>query len=155
MSHDKTKKRRAALKEIIGSHHVSDHQTLIELMKKRYGIDTSQAVVSRDLRAMGVSKHAVGNKLVYEVPSTDASREILHLAVVDIVHNEAMIVIKTLPGLAVFVADYLDLAGNKHILATLSGENVVYVCPASIKDIANALEAVQQLTEFKTPSMKE
>jgi len=40
--------------------------------------------------------------LVYELPGIDIQTEILKLALVDIIHNEAMIVIKTQPGLADF-----------------------------------------------------
>lgn len=155
MSYDKAQKRLKAIREIISSNQVSDHQTLIELMNSRYGIDTSQAVISRDLRALGISKRAVGGKLFYELPTTDASREILRLAIITIVHNESMIVIKTLPGLAAFVADYLDLTGDQSILATISGENVVFVCPLSTASIKETLSVVYQLTEFKTPTTKE
>lgn len=148
MPEEKSKKRREALRSLIDSHVISDQETLLKLIKKEYGIDTSQAVISRDLRALGVSKRSHGKVQRYEVFTSDASREILRLAVVDIVYNESLVVIKTLPGLAAFVADFIDLSNDPTILATLSGENVVFIVPTHVKNIDQTYESICSLTEF-------
>ena len=59
-------------------------------------------------------------------------------------HNEAMIVIKTVAGTAALVADFFDAQSDIGILATLSGENVVFVAPVSVKNIETLFHAVQQ-----------
>jgi len=146
---DKVSTRHEAIKELIKTHPIEDQQTLVSMIKNQYGIDTNQSIVSRDLRALGIGKHKVGSQMVYEVPEHDASREILRLAIADISHNENTIVVKTLPGLASFVADYLDLQENTQIMATLAGENVVIVIPSSTAITNELFSHMSGLLYFK------
>ncbi|MFZ5954751.1 MAG: hypothetical protein ACOYT8_06680 [Candidatus Dependentiae bacterium] len=146
---DKVSTRHDAIKELIKTTPIEDQQTLVSMIKQRYGIDTNQSIVSRDLRALGIGKHKVGEKMVYELPEHDASREILRLAIADISHNENVIAIQTLPGLASFVGDYLDLQEHKHILATIAGENVVMVFPTASSQTKELYNALSTLLYFK------
>ena len=145
-------KRQDAIKELIQTHEVPDQQTLIQLMHTQYGINTNQAIVSRDLRALGVSKKQVRNKTLYALQETDASQEILRLAVVSIAHNDTLICIKTLPGLAAFVGDYLDLQENSGILGTLAGENCLFVTPEKTDKITELYNALCTLLHIQTPT---
>ncbi len=135
MKNKKNNKRQHAIAQLIKTQPIEDQQSLITLIKERYGLETNQTVISRDLRAMGVVKRAVGDKLIYELEEIDASREILRLAVVAVEHNEALIMVKTLPGLASFVGDYLDMQENLEIMGTIAGENMLFVAPKSVKHI--------------------
>ena len=143
------KERQDALKMLIQTHHIENQQTLVQMIKQKFGIETNQAVVSRDLRMLGINKRGVNNKLVYELPDIDASKEILHLAVQDIQHNEFLIVIDTLPGLADFVGDYLDMHKNIGILGVLAGENVIFITPKSTKQIKKVFNDICQLIYVK------
>ncbi len=127
--------RQKAIKQLIKKNEIEDQETLVDLIKKKYGIETSQAAVSRDLRALGASKQKLGDKMAYAIQDANPSKEILRLAVVSVSSNEAMIIVHTLPGLAAFVADYIDMKEDFDILATLSGENVVFIAPCSVKNI--------------------
>lgn len=138
-----------AIKELIKSQPIEDQVTLVQLIKDKYGIETNQSILSRDLRAMGVVKRAVGDKLIYELEEVDASREILRLAVVDANHNESMIVIKTLPGLAAFVGDFLDLREELELLGTIAGENTVFVVPKTNKEIEKIFSEVCKVLYIK------
>lgn len=146
---NKTALRQAAIKELVVDNAIADQQTLVELMKDRYNIETNQSILSRDLRAMGIAKRKVNDAMVYDMPARDASQEILRLAVMDILHNEAMIIIKTMPGLASFVADYLDLKEDMDIAGTLAGENCIFVAPASTKNIAQLVQKLRRLLSIK------
>lgn len=139
---NKIKTRLEAITELIKSRPIEDQATLVELIKENYGIETNQAVVSRDLRSLGVTKHQVDDKMVYELKDADASREILRLAIVNIVHNEALIVITTLPGLSNFVGDFLDMHDELEILGTIAGENTVFVAPTTIKNIKEVFSEI-------------
>ncbi len=145
----KINKRQSAIKQLISSHEIEDQQTLIKLIKKHYGLQANQSIVSRDLRALGIGKRAVNDKMTYELYRYDASQEILRLAIRDIQYNEALIVIHTLPGLAGFIADFIDIAGNKNILGTISGENVVFITPTSTKKITAVYKQLCALVSFK------
>lgn len=144
-----TKIRQDAIVALLNKIAISDQNHLVELLKKHHGIDTNQAVVSRDLRKLGVVKQHVNNVLIYKLPHIDVKAEILRLALIDISHNEAMIVIKTYPGLAAFVGDSIDQDKELEILGCLAGENAVFVTPKSIKNIKQTYETLCQKFNFK------
>lgn len=146
---NKVTRRHDAIRELIRTTPIEDQQTLVELMKNRYNIETNQSIISRDLRALGVTKSLSRNKMIYELPATDASQEILKLAIVDIVHNESTIIVKTLPGLASFVGDYLDMQSSIEIAGTLAGENTVFVAPISIRRIQEVAGDIARILNFK------
>ncbi|MCH9621546.1 MAG: Arginine repressor [Chlamydiia bacterium] len=138
-----------AIKKLIEEKNIDDQISLVELLKTSYGIDSNQTAVSRDLQKLGATKKLVSGKLVYDLPQFDASIEILRLAILSIKHNEAIIVIDTLPGLAGFVGDYLDMQISSEILGTLAGENVVFVTPKSIKKIKNFYIEICKILKYK------
>lgn len=146
---DKVAIRHTAIKELLKSHAIEDQKTLVQLIQEKYGIETNQSIISRDLRELGVTKSKIDNKLIYEIPEIDASREILRLGVRDVVHNETLIIVRTLPGLADFVGDFLDMYQDKGILATVAGENVVFVAPTSTKGIKKIYTRICSLLHFK------
>jgi len=150
MKKNKVFQRKQAIAELIKKKPIENQISLVELLKERYNIETNQSIVSRDLHDMGIVKQKYADTLVYELPETDASKDILRLGVVNIEHNEALIVITTLPGLAAFVGDYLD-AHKEHLdlLGTLAGENMVFVTPYSIKTIETCFETLCTLLYFK------
>lgn len=144
--------RQEAIKELIQTYEITDQHKLIELLKLKYGIETNQTIISRELHKLGVTKTPVENKLIYELPEekADPAKEILRLAITKVVHNETLIIVHTLAGLADFVGDYLDAHGNTiDILGTLAGENVVFVTPTSIKNIEQVYNDVCKLLLIK------
>lgn len=146
---DKVRLRHEALQELIKTYPVENQAMLVTLLKEKYGIDTNQSIVSRDLHDLEVSKQKYKDTTIYELKSIDASKEILRLGVKDVVHNESLIVIKTLAGLADFVGDYLDAQKEASILATLAGENVVFVTPSSVHKTETVFKMVCKLVHFK------
>lgn len=142
-------KRQEAIKELILQSNVSDQKQLVQLLKDQYGIQSNQAVVSRDLHKLNIVKKLRKGQLVYEIPSHDVKQEILKLAVLDVVHNESMILIKTYPGIADFVGDFLDQCQDLDILGCLSGENTIFVTPKSIKTIKDTHKALCKRLYFK------
>lgn len=149
MSKKNIRARHEAIKELIKTHPIEDQETLVELIKKKYGIETNQSIVSRDLRQLGVSKHLVNNRMIYEVKEYDASREILRLAIIEVDHNETLVVIKTLPGLADFVGDYLDMQEELPILGNIAGENTLFVAPRAKTSISTLYKQICQVLYFK------
>lgn len=150
MSHkDEAALRQKAIQEVVKKKAVTDQKQLVDLLKDHYKIDANQAVISRDLRKLGIVKKMVNGVLSYEVPDIDVSAEIVRLALIDIDHNESMIVIKTHPGLAAFVGDCVDQYQDLDVLGCLSGENVVFVAPKSIKAIHKTYEKVCEKFHFK------
>lgn len=127
--------RHYAIKELISGRTIESQQQLLALLKDEYQIETNQSIISRDLADLGVIKQKYKDKVIYELPHDDVNREILRLGVQSVVCNETMIVVNTLRGLPPFIGDYLDQKKDSGVLATLAGENVVFVVPTSIKNI--------------------
>lgn len=140
--------RHFAIKEIIQSQPIPSQEELCVELKKR-GFDITQATLSRDLKELGVVRiHSEGG-LRYALSAESEERKMKSLVgfeVMSIDSNEAMIVIRTLPGRAPGVASFLDSLHNPHFLGTVAGDDTVLVLPSSIKkihatllDIKNAL----------------
>ena len=141
--------RKEAIKKLIKQYPVENQDMLVDLLQKKYGIITNQSVVSRDLREFGVTKRRCKETMMYELKEVDIKKEILRLGVLDLLHNESMIVVQTLTGFAPFVGDFLDQRTDIGVLATLAGENVVFVTPISTKNIKEVFEAICQAVYFK------
>jgi len=144
-----TKDRLKAIEELVRKEAISDQKQLVDLLALHYKIETNQAVTSRDLRKLGITKKIINGQLVYELPQVDVRAEILRLALIDISHNESMIVIKTQGGLADFVGDCVDQHTDLDVLGCLSGENVVFVIPKSIKNIDKVHKKICEKFHFK------
>lgn len=134
-------KRAALLEEIIGTDKPSNQAEVVRLLKKKHGIKATQAMISRDLKRLGIVMKQVEGKRVYAIPEKDTEVQLLRLAVKKIEHNETMIVITTHPGLAPFVGDMVDEA-DLDILGCLAGENAVFLVPRSVKKIKETFKNV-------------
>lgn len=138
-----------ALKHLIENEEFSDQKSLIEALFERYGIETNQAAISRDLHKLGVVKKKIGDNLIYKIGEIDPKVEILKLGVEKIVANEAIIVVHTISGLADFVGDYIDEHAHEiEIIGTIAGENVVFVTPGSIHQIKTILTQLCKLLHY-------
>ena len=125
--------RQFAIKEIISSSPVASQDDLrVEL--RRRGFKVTQATLSRDLKDLGVGRVAGGNgsRYVFQ-PAAEARilRPLVGAEVLSISANESVIVIKTLPGCAGTVGEFLDTLRNTDIVGTLAGDNTLLVIPMS------------------------
>ncbi len=69
--------------------------------------------------------------------------------VLDVDHNQAMIVVRTSPGAAQLIARLLDSIGKPEgILGTIAGDDTIFICPSSIKTIDETLETVKSLFNY-------
>jgi len=145
----KTNERLELIKTLVKEEMIEDQATLVDLLNKEYQVKTNQVQVSRDLRRLDINKRKVGDKIVYDLPETDTILEILRLAIVEVTHNESMIVVKTIPAQADFVGDYLDAQEELDILGTLAGENTLLIPPKTVKDIKNIHKQVCKALYYK------
>lgn len=141
--------RQDKIKQLIENEVLEDQKQIVDLLWERYQISTNQAVVSRDLRKLGVVKRAHEEGFCYELPNQDVESEILKLGISHMTFNEVMIVIKTRPGLAPFVGDCIDLYFSEEIAGCISGENTIFVSPRSIKGIESLFKKIASKLHFK------
>lgn len=103
-----------------------------ELEKK--GMVVNQTMISRVLHKLGAVKISEGNNPVYrlssEFKSVSPDDSLKHL-ILNISHNESLIVIETTPGSAQLVARLLDQKKEMGILGTVAGDDTIFVAPKS------------------------
>jgi len=125
-----------AIKQIIGSRPITNQAELrIEL--KRRNCRVTQATLSRDLAELGVSRalSAEGPRYVLQSSTSEvqALKPVVGSQVVSIRANESLIVVKTLPGCANIVGEFLDIQPHPEIIGTVAGDNTLLVIPSSQK----------------------
>lgn len=139
--------RLAAIKKIIESEDVFSQTQLIKILEDQYQITATQAVLSRDLKKLGAVLKTKGSKRVYALLHQDTHQEMLKLAIQDIQHNESLIVIHTIAGIADFVGDIID-SKELDILGCVSGENNILVVPKSIHQIKQTYKGLCKALYF-------
>ena len=125
--------RQFAIKEIISTNPVKN-QDHLRLELKRRGFRITQATLSRDLKELGVGRVAGGNGARYvlqESAEVQILRPLVGAEVLSISANEGVIVVRTLPGCANTVGEFLDTLKNPDIIGTLAGDNTLLVIPES------------------------
>jgi transcriptional regulator of arginine metabolism len=142
----KKQKRQFLLKEIITRNEISNQEELVTELKKS-GESVNQATLSRDLREMGISRINSPNGPRYGFSADGEEKRIRTLIsyeVQNIASNESMIVVHTLPGRAQGVAEMLDSIKIPEVLATLAGDNTIFIAPKSINNIKGIESALRE-----------
>ena len=126
--------RHFAIRDIINSRPIANQDELrLELRKRK--CDVTQATLSRDLTELGVSRvvSADGPRYALQTGASEvhALKPVVGTQVISIRANEDVIVIKTLPGCANIVGEFLDLQPHPEIIGTVAGDNTLLVIPSS------------------------
>jgi len=114
----------------------------------RSGFDTTQATLSRDLNEMGIVRIQTDNGFKYVFHLDDSEPALKHFVgkeIIRIIHNESLIVVRTLPGRAQGVALYLDRMKNNHIIGTVAGDDSIIIVPDSHTQIHNIVTAIKKI----------
>ena len=142
--------RQLAIKEIITRDTITSQEELRLGLRKR-GFTVTQATLSRDLRELGVSWVTSGEGGRYVLQgATEAVllRPIVAAEILSIAANENTIVVRTLPGCASAVGEFVDIQRNPDIIGTLAGDNTLLVIPASGRKTRQIVTFLKQrLTE--------
>ncbi len=127
--------RHFAIKEIISMKSVASQHELRLEMKKR-GFNVTQATLSRDLKELGVGRVAFDDGMKYVLqPAAEVKilKPLVGAQITSILANESMVVIRTLPGSASVIAEFLDTLNNGDIIGTIAGDNTLLVIPKAHK----------------------
>lgn len=142
---------------------VARHEKIIELIHQ-YDIDTqeelaarlneagfkvTQATVSRDIRALKMTKVAGKDgksryAILKDEPSTlgDKYTRVLKEALISMDVGQNLVVIKTVPGMAMGVAAALDALKWQEILGSIAGDDTI-MCAAKTSE--QAMDVVEKL----------
>ena len=139
-----------AISEILQKGAASTQQDICQSLEKK-GFSINQSKVSRVLHKLGAIKvkNAQG-QISYRLPKDLApplTQTPLTQLIIRIDANENLIVIQTSPGSASLIARMLDFQNSEsEILATLAGDDTIFVAPKSIHRIQQALTEVKKLS---------
>ena len=140
--------RHFAIKQIITNQVVASQEDL-RLLLERDGFEVTQATLSRDIKELGIARVNTPEGMRYVLrPESEENRlaALLGYEVESIEHNEAVIVIKTLPGRAQGVAEIIDnFYQGEGILGTIAGDNTIFVAPASTRTIPELVARLRDL----------
>ena len=118
-----TKIRQQAILDIIQSGPVSNQEELAQRLKQA-GIETTQATLSRDLRALKISK-VPGEGYVTTAPRRQSVATDLSSGILRIQFSGQLGVVKTLPGLANAVASLIDHQAVFPVIGTIAGDDTI------------------------------
>jgi transcriptional regulator of arginine metabolism len=141
--------RQFLLKEIITRQTIASQEELAEELQE-HGEEVNQATLSRDLREMGISRvnTPMGPRYTFSTEGEEKRiRTLISYEIQNVTSNESMIVISTLPGRAQGVAEMIDGLKIPEVLATLAGDNTIFIAPRSVRHI-HKIE--KKLREFIT-----
>lgn len=140
-----------ALTDILNQGRAGTQQEIAAALKQQ-GFVVNQSKISRMLHKLAAIKviNAQGQtvyQLSKELPpptQTPLTQLILNISA-----NETLVVIQTSPGSASLIARMLDYqTSESNILATLAGDDTIFVAPKTIQKIKETLEEVKQLLKL-------
>ncbi len=120
----------------------------IQIVLKKQGLEVNQVKISRILHKLGAIKVNEDGQDVYRLPLEQmqvSPKDTLKQLVLNITHNEMLIVINTVPGSANLVARMLDLKRDVEILGTVAGDDTIFVAPSKMKYIGKVYQHILQL----------
>jgi len=135
------------IKEIINEKHIASHENLVKILNDE-GIPVTQATLSRDFGELGVIRITTENGPRYIIDVEESGKQVAKLIkfeIINVDHNESLIVIRTLAGRAQGVAQYLDRLNNHKILGTIAGDDTVLIVPVSVKYINDLIQEFEKL----------
>ena len=147
--------RHSKIVELIGKYQIETQEELAEYLKKA-GYHVTQATVSRDIRELKLTKVAMSNgKQKYAAltePAEDLSQKYIRVlkdgfASMDMAQN--ILVIKTVSGMAMAVAEALDVIGFHEIVGCVAGDNTIMCAVRTVDDTIILMDKLKKIIEGK------
>jgi len=139
-----------AFKALLKEENFGSQGDIVDALKEQGFDNVSQSKVSRMLSKFGaVRTRNAKQEMVYCLPAemgVPTAKSPLRQLVIDIMHNEMMIIIRTSPGAAQLIARLLDSLGTADgVLGTIAGDDTIFIAPAKVSEIDATLEKVKTL----------
>lgn len=139
--------------ELIQKYDIETQEELAEKLKEA-GFQVTQATVSRDIRQLHLSKVPAGSgRQKYAL----LRREDAHLSdkyirvlrdgftAMDMAQN--ILVVKTVPGMAMAVAAALDAMEYKEIVGSIAGDDTIMMAVRTVEDTKILMDKIRELLE--------
>ncbi|MCV2884755.1 transcriptional regulator ArgR [Aestuariibacter sp. AA17] len=139
-----------AFKAILKREDFGSQGEIVDALKSQGFDNISQSKVSRMLSKFGAvrTRNARGD-MVYCLPpelGMPTAKSPLKQLVLDIVHNNVMIIIRTSPGAAQLIARLLDsLSKADGVLGTIAGDDTIFIAPSNVDEIESTRTMIESL----------
>lgn len=149
---EKTDSLSEAFKSLLREEKFSSQSEIVAALQEMGFSQINQSKVSRMLSKFGaVRTRNTKMEMVYQLPaelSVPTTSSPLKNLVMDIDHNDMLIVIHTSPGAAQLIARLLDSIGKAEgILGTIAGDDTIFVTPTRDTQINHLIETITELFE--------
>lgn len=139
--------RQAKIVELIGKYDIETQEELCAKLNAE-GYDVTQATVSRDIRALKLTKVTESNgKSVYRTVTgnTDFSQKYLNIlkngyVSMDMAQN--ILVVKTVSGMAMAVAAAIDAMNFREVVGCIAGDDTIMI---AIRTVDGCLEVMKKI----------
>lgn len=144
--------RQCKIIELVESYEIETQDELMEYLRKS-GFDVTQATVSRDIRALKLTKCAGKEKsqrYVYDMSSDGINGRlgrVIKDGIIDVVVAQNMIVVKTIAGMAMGVGAALDSITIEGIAGCIAGDDTVFCALSRDADIENVAARIRFMTK--------
>lgn len=145
------KTRHAKILEIIRKFDVETQEELAGRLRDM-GFSVTQATVSRDVRELGLFKTATpGGGQKYAVLKQDEGRmgdkyiRVLRDAFLDAEAAQNLLVVRTVPGMAMAVAAALDAMKFPEIVGSIAGDDTIFVAARTAEGARVLMEKIRTL----------
>ena len=128
--------RQQLIADLLRRNAITSQSHLVDLLGE-HGFEVTQATVSRDLEELGAIKSSTAEGVVYALPgstalqSFDARMERLTKVMQDLLlsvdSSGPIVVLRTPPGAASYVASALDDGVVPEVIGTVAGDDTVFV----------------------------
>ncbi|HGO5853460.1 TPA: transcriptional regulator ArgR [Mannheimia haemolytica] len=149
---DKVDNLSEAFKSLLKEEKFSSQSEIVAALQEMGFENINQSKVSRMLSRFGaVRTRNTKMEMVYQLPvelSVPTTSSPLKNLVVDIDHNDALIVVKTSPGAAQLIARLLDSMGKAEgILGTIAGDDTIFITPVRHVSVEALIKNITDLFE--------
>ncbi|AAU37874.1 MULTISPECIES: transcriptional regulator ArgR [Basfia] len=152
MAIEKTDNLLTVFKDLLSQERFGSQSEIVSALQDLGFSNINQSKVSRMLTKFGaIRTRNTRMEMVYCLPnelSVPNTSSPLKNLVLDIDHNDFLIVIKTSPGAAQLIARLLDSVGKTEgILGTIAGDDTIFITPTKGTGIKELINTIQQLFE--------
>ncbi len=139
--------------EIIEKRDVETQEELAALLKEA-GYDVTQATVSRDIRELKLSKVPTGNgRQKYVVLKQDDSHlgdkyiRVLKDGFMSMDMAQNILVLKTVPGMAMAVAAAIDAIKFKEIVGSIAGDDTIMMAVRTVEETQILMDKIHAMID--------
>ena len=127
--------RHEKIKELIQQYDIDTQEELASRLNEA-GFKVTQATVSRDIRALKIPTE-MGEKYT----------RVLHDALLTIDQGQNILVIRTVPGMAMGVAAALDALNWEEILGSIAGDDTVMCVARTLEEASSVAERLKSILQ--------